>query len=407
MEQRFFIYMAYPAAVIYALLYVIIIAVVRLTYLTDLESALFITGLFFLYPILWGALFLIDRDRRNRNLPAALLIESLCRNTGVNSWNFILVAISILGCIASVFMSPVLLPLAVVIAVGTLVNLISYSDKDWKVKSPTEDIWKLFHPDDTGKVRVKTQGQDKDDTESFVPDPDKTLVTKKFTWKLEQSFGIKDLDNVTEVQLYKDDFDIPDEFVRKENPFRKKGGTFQEKVPKVLKGPQTSKDMEDRALRCIIESAGNICKRYNMADFELLELLVHFCRHCLHFQMDIGGVGINADADYVRFPSELLYDENGDCDCKSALAYRLLETLGLDVKYVTTTKKTVEGTAHAFLLINVKNDNYNFSKKYLTMTSPRFKDYAICEPTTGGPSRIGFPYGYEESLDVVAETENH
>ena len=402
MGKRFFINMAYPAAVVYTLLYVIILMIVHLTCLIDPESSRFILGLFLLYPILWGTLFLIDRDRRSRNLPAALWIESLCRNTGVNEWNYILLVVSTLGCIASIFLSFALLPLAVIIAIGTLINLIYFTDKDWKIKSPTDNIWDLFHPDNTKDIRIKSHEQD--DTEQFVPNPDKTLVTKKFTWKLEQSFGIKDLDNVTEVQLYKEDFENPDEYVRKENPFRDGQGSFQEKVPKVLNGPQTSKDMEDRALRSVIESAGDICKRYNMADFELLELLVHFCRHCLHFQMDIGGVGIKANADYVRFPSELLYDEYGDCDCKSALAYRLLETVGLDVKYVTTNKKTVEGTAHAFLLINVKNKNYNFSKKYQTLNSPRFKDYAMCEPTTGGPSRIGIPCNYEDSLDIVAET---
>lgn len=402
MGKRFFINMAYPAAVIFAFLYAIIIAIGSLTGMINLESTYVIAGFFLLYLVLWGTLFLIDWDRRSRNLPAVLWIESICRNTGIKEWNYILIVVAILGCIVSVFISPVLLPLVVVIAIGTLINQFYYSDKDWKVKSPSDNIWNLFHPDDEKDVRVKTQGQD--DAESFAPDPNKTLVTKKFIWKLEQSFGIKDLDNVAEVQLYKEDYEKPDEFVRKENPFRKKRGTFQEKVPKVLKGPQTSKVMEERALRCVIESAGDICKRYNLADFELLELLVHFCRHCLHFQMDIGGVGINANADYVRFPSELLYDEYGDCDCKSALAYRLLETLGLNVKYVTTAKKTVEGTAHAFLLINVRNDNYNFSKKYQTLTSPRFKDYAICEPTSGGPSRIGFPCGYEGALDIVAET---
>lgn len=404
MEKRFFINMAYPAAVIFAFLYAIIIAIGHQAGMINLESTLGIVCLFLLYPILWGTLFLIDWDRRSRNLPAAFWIEALCRNTGIKEWNYILIVVAILGCTVSIFISPVLLPLAVVIAIGTLINLFYYSDKDWTVKSPSDNIWNLFHPDDEKDVRVKTQGQD--ETESFVPDPNKTLVTKIFTWKLEQSFGIKDLDNVAEVQLYKEDYEKPDEFVRKENPFRVKQGTFQDKVPEVLKGPSTSKEMENKALRTIIESAGDICKRYNLADFELLELLVHFCRHCLHFQMDIGGVGINANADYVRFPSELLYDEYGDCDCKSALAYRLLETLGLDIKYVTTNKKTVEGTAHAFLLINVRNRNYNFSKKYHTLKNPRFKDYAMCEPTTGGDTRIGldYPSNYEDSLDIVAET---
>ena len=218
MEKRFFINMAYPAAVVYTLLYVIILMIVHLTCLIDPESSRFILGLFLLYPILWGTLFLIDRDRRCRNLPAALWIESLCRNTGVNEWNYILLVTSILGCIASIFLSFALLPLAVVIAIGTLINLIYFTDKDWKIKSPTDNIWDLFHPDNTKDVRIKTQGQD--DTEQFVPDPGKTLVTKKFTWKLEQSFGIKDMDNLTEVQLYKEDFENPEEFVKQFDPQR-------------------------------------------------------------------------------------------------------------------------------------------------------------------------------------------
>ena len=221
---------------------------------------------------------------------------------------------------------------------------------------------------------------------------------------MEQSFNINDIDNVTEVQIYKEDFDDPDRLVRKENPFSIPGRSFQKNVPIVLQGPKTSKDMEDRALRSIIESAGDICTRYGLADFELFELLVHFCRHCIHFQMDIGCQGINAAADYVRFPSELLWDEYGDCDCKSTLAYRLLETLGLDVKYATTGKKRGEGSAHAFLLINVNNANYNFSKKYQTLTLTKYKDYALCEPTCSGIMRIGGSCGYENSLDIVAET---
>ena len=312
--------------------------------------------------------------------------------------------VSVLGCIVSIFVSILLLPLSVAITAGTIINLICYTSEDWRVKSPTQNIWNLFHPDDPGKVNVKSQGQGQDGEGAFVPDPNKTLVTKKFVWDLGRSFNIDDKDNITEIQLYKEDFDDPDRFVRKDNPFIVSGGSFQKKVPIVLQGPKTSKDMEDRALRSIIESVGDICKRYNLADFELLELLVHFCRHCLHFRMDVGCQGINATADYVRFPSELLWDEYGDCDCKATLAYRLLETLGLDVKYATTCKKAGEGTAHAFVLINVKNSNYNFSKKYKTLTSPRFQDYTFCEPTCSGSMRIGGDCIWESGLDVVAET---
>ena len=99
MKQSFFLNMAYPASVLYALLYVAIIAIMRLVGWLELEAAYFILGLFLLYPILWGTLFLIDRDRRSRNLPAGLLIESLCRNTGVNEWNYVLLVVSVLGCI--------------------------------------------------------------------------------------------------------------------------------------------------------------------------------------------------------------------------------------------------------------------------------------------------------------------
>ena len=133
MKQSFFLNMAYPAAVICALLYVAVVTIVRLTGLLELESAYFILGLFLLYPIIWVTLFLIDRDRRSRNLPANFWIEVLCRNTGVAKWNYALLLVSIVGCVASIFVSLVLLPLPFAVAVGSLINLIFYSDEDWQV----------------------------------------------------------------------------------------------------------------------------------------------------------------------------------------------------------------------------------------------------------------------------------
>ena len=53
MEKRFFINMAYPAAVIFAFLYAIIIAIGSLTGMINLESVYVIVGFFLLYPILW------------------------------------------------------------------------------------------------------------------------------------------------------------------------------------------------------------------------------------------------------------------------------------------------------------------------------------------------------------------
>ena len=86
--------------------------------------------------------------------------------------------------------------------------------------------------------------------------------------------------------------------------------------------------------------------------------------------------------EYFRYASETLVDREGDCDCKSVLAYRLFEKLGVDVDLVTVQSGGKGVYNHVAIVLKNKADAS-------IKLPPEYKEFApgqgvYCESTGHG-----------------------
>ena len=418
---REFLKMAYPAALVYTILYALFLVAVMIYYsdaggLDDIRNAIeavndngmnaakWIPALFFAFFDIWLILHIIDIDYRSRNRSFSLFLKTINTNTGVSKWNFVILVISCTVLIISLLTLLITqkyyigMPLFFAISLGAGINIVAGDDADWKVKKPSQVRWTPSGGHDKVRIKAGTQNQN-----APVVPAGKTPVECSFHWNLADKWGIKkDPTDVARITLYKEDWEGADPEMRKKNPFYgvADNGTSMRWVEAsnpnnlnaaatiVLRGPDTAnEETEKQALTAIVDSALDVADKYNLAEFEVPELLLTFCQSDeIKYKEDQESTPIcqfnitdekgRQHLEYFRFAAETLYDREGDCDCKSVLAYRLMKTLGMDVKLVSICDKGSSIPTHAAIIIKDETNRYKKCSKY--------PEYTYCEATSEG-----------------------
>ena len=102
--------------------------------------------------------------------------------------------------------------------------------------------------------------------------------------------------------------------------------------------------------------------------------------------VDENSASIEYAKEYMRFPDEVLYDKEGDCDCKSSLTAALFHELGYNVIFMLSQK-----LKHAAIGIECKEEwlqNINPENPDSVLREYNGKRYLYCE-TTGDGNKIG------------------
>ena len=126
--------------------------------------------------------------------------------------------------------------------------------------------------------------------------------------------------------------------------------------------------------------------KYNLPQYEMFNLVTNFCQYQINYKLDGESTKIGQDIqEYVRFPIESLFDQEGDCDCYAALAFKIFKNLNLgtdDVKYAVA--DVVGVGKHAFLLVK-QDGTLPLAPNIETLNVPGLSGkYAFCEATTRG-----------------------
>jgi len=145
-------------------------------------------------------------------------------------------------------------------------------------------------------------------------------------------------------------------------------------------------DSQDVLIAKIIEATNKVVQKYNLASYELFNLITNFCQYQIKYEADGQSASIGQGTDeYVRFPIETLFDREGDCDCYAALVYKIFRTLNTDkddVKYAICDVTGVQ--KHAFLLVK-KDGSIPLSPGVEVLRVPGLSgEYAFCEATSRG-----------------------
>jgi hypothetical protein len=376
------------------------------------------------YVVLWRLLHMIKTDLGNQNLTFIPLLQLINRNTGISGWNTFLILVSAIGVLFTLFINVgaggyVLFPLFLVICFATIYNQVVLPAQSWKLKSAVADIVKQDNQTRRSRYQV------------LVPPSQLKLI--KYEWDLA---NISTLD-INEKIIIEAQFDIDhyegSAIIRNKNPFfGSETDTSGQSIPKWSKVWNFDKSQnppvpisinfdeffkminqvinvspdqcQEVIINKIIDSCREVIVKYNLPYYEMFNLITNFCQFQINYKLDGESKKIGQDVqEYVRFPIESLFDQEGDCDCYAALAFKIFKSLNLGVDDVKYAIADVVGVGkHAFLLVK-KDGTLPLAPNIETLNIPGLSGkYAFCEATTRGWN-IGINSGFRlDDLKIVA-----
>ena len=130
-----------------------------------------------------------------------------------------------------------------------------------------------------------------------------------------------------------------------------------------------------------------VTKNAGCNDLDTLQFALDFAQTPnIEYRLDVESASIDFMKEYMRFPDEVLFDKEGDCDCKSSLTAALFHALGHNVVIMLSAEK-----AHAAIGVEFRDDWHdqiqieNFDS---VLFEHNGRKYLYCE-TTGDGFRIG------------------
>lgn len=318
--------LALPSALIFMLLFV---PLALLGYDTSIMALLgdelsYVSYMMLAYALICWILYFIKKCMTMRNKSLTYILGLVDRNVGVQGWNVVIIILSALLSLSSIFITNyTLLPLFLVITVGFAINTRCFRE-DWKIVDPCA-TW------GTKWGKTPSAGSSKNQ----LP---QGSVYKTYSWgPILEARGISHNNEELVLVFNENDYDSAQGRVRLMNPFAGKPGVTEDELKafshQVIAGCDGTASEEKNAIVAIINSAYQICQKYSLADFELYDLVLAFCQKNINYVLDEDSAPINKTPEYFRFAAETLFDGEGDCDCKSVLAYRIFKALNVDVEF--------------------------------------------------------------------------
>ncbi|MBO7112066.1 MAG: hypothetical protein J6W18_08970 [Bacteroidaceae bacterium] len=310
---------------------------------TSSYSALYMLVMLLYYVLMVGILYVIKYEKTMQNQSIDYVIGLIDRNVGVKWLNILIIITAVIALRIS---TPALLPLFAVILAGFLFNLACFNGK-WYLEQPGSS-W-------SGRIPVIPIPQNP------APASSSKRITRTFSWAPIMALkGFKDCKDEIELSFAESDFNGVNSLVRMANPFRSgpvnSEDDLSNRAKQVIAGAKTADGSEDSAIAKILNSAYQLTLQYGLADFEMFDLVLGFVQANVKYVIDEESESIGKVREYFRYASETLVDREGDCDCKSVLAYRMFEKLGVDVDMVTVKSGGKDVYNHVAIVLKNKAD---------------------------------------------------
>lgn len=222
--------------------------------------------------------------------------------------------------------------------------------------------------------------------EKDVDDSGEDSLTCLYNWDLDTTFGIT-MHGTYTLEFNQSEIDE----LRRENPFKTfsqpdNQKTYEENVRFIF----SYLSEEEERMAKVKEIATYIKKSIDdakLGEYELVQFALDFCQAPnITYCVDEESNSINREKEYMRFPDEVLFDKEGDCDCKSSLTAALFHELGFNVIIMLSQK-----LQHAAIGIEYKEEwlpNIKVEDKETVIREYNGRKYLYCE-TTGDGYRVG------------------
>ena len=208
--------------------------------------------------------------------------------------------------------------------------------------------------------------------------------TRMYNWDLDSVLG-NHLHGSYTLEFNKNDIVS----LREQNPFvdyGEDGSTYEQNIRYLFdfiwEDETYTKNVKAIA-RYIKESVDNA----KLPELDLVQFTLDFAQAPnITYCIDENSASINFAKEYMRFPDEVLYDKEGDCDCKSSLTAALFHELGYNVIVMLSQK-----LGHAAIGIGCKEEwltDIKAEDPDKVIREYNGKRYLYCE-TTGDGYKIG------------------
>lgn len=177
------------------------------------------------------------------------------------------------------------------------------------------------------------------------------------------------------------------EELREKNPFRSSEQSSYEDNIKAIFNYLKEDSLRTEKVREIANYIKSQINDANLGELDLVQFALDFCQEPnIKYRVDNESKGIGYAKEYMRFPDEVLFDQEGDCDCKSSLTAAILHELGYNVIVMLSQK-----LQHAAIGIEMKEEWLNIimpENPESVIKEYNSRKYIYCE-TTGDGYRIG------------------
>lgn len=205
-----------------------------------------------------------------------------------------------------------------------------------------------------------------------------------YNWDLDSAAGNK-LHGSFTLEFDNDEIEL----LRKKNPFiayGKDGEDYATKINRIFDYQKNVAGASDKVTK-VAEYIRDIVNKENLPEIDMVQFALDFCQAPnITYKVDNNSSAINFAEEYMRFPDEVLYDKEGDCDCKSSLTAALLKSLGYNTVIMLSQKHQ-----HAGIGVEYKpawEPYIQAEDKTTVLREYNGKTYLFCE-TTGDGFKVG------------------
>lgn len=205
-----------------------------------------------------------------------------------------------------------------------------------------------------------------------------------YNWDLDSAAGNK-LHGSFTLEFDNDEIEL----LRKNNPFVSYGSDGEDyttKIGRIFDYYKNTSGASDKVAK-VAEYIRETVNKENLPDIDMVQFALDFCQAPnITYRVDEESKGIKFAKEYMRFPDEVLYDKEGDCDCKSSLTAALLKSLGYNTVIMLSQKHQHAGIGVEY---NPAWEQYiQAEDKTTVIREYNGKTYLFCE-TTGDGFKVG------------------
>ena len=358
-------------SMLFLVLYFVNVYVLQMPLLgNDIFAILLLTMFYF---VLWAIIRSIKVEAAENGHSFQPLLTLMNKSLG---HRFLDIFLIVLGCLSVlwtyIFYDADLVPLILAITIGVTVNMLNKSN---------EQQWPVLNPMHRTKPDAEFDFDDQDQEEELIPAPEGD-VRKDYNWKLDSFVG-KQIKAHIAVSFVQAEVQAQ----RHRNPFflEKPDLTVGDYKNYIRRMMTEVLDNEENLVhsKYILQEIKKLCSKNELNELDTLQFVLDFIQESIEYELDSESRELAMPKEYIRYPDEILFDQKGDCDCKSFLASVFYYLMGYDVILLLSRE-----LGHSAVAVSVKQKTITgfISDERLDDVTIEIngRKYYYCETTTDG-----------------------